>query len=212
LGTHFYWGTRAGAARVARAARTGGAALAGFARAVTGKPPVTGSLNVRSLTGLSVSVAIERIVDAFCPPGILGEDTARLAIGEALATALIGVDTSDPNEIDSNAAQVATLTFAVELVFLSVAGDGGHALAAAPSPAAAAQRESDIRSLVREVTDTFGTPTYPISITLFNIGLLNGSIKWRLEGPFSVPLSPFTLSDQELRSSYSIPAPNLGVI
>jgi hypothetical protein len=151
-------GARAGAARVARAARTGGAALAGFARAVAGQPPVAGSLDIRSLTGLSVSSAVERIVDSFCPPGILDEDTARLAIGEALATALAGVDTFDPNAIDSNTVRVATLTFVAELVFLSVIGDGGRALAAAPSPVAAALRESDIRSLVREVTDTVGTP------------------------------------------------------
>jgi hypothetical protein len=151
-------GSRTNAARVSRAARTGGAALAGFARAAAGQPPVAGALDVRLLAGLSVDVAVDRIVDAFCPPGILDEDTARLAIGEALATALAGADTFDPNTIDANAVRVATLTFVAELVFVSVAGDGGHALAAAPSPAAAAQRESDIRSLVREATDMVGTP------------------------------------------------------
>jgi hypothetical protein len=97
-------------------------------------------------------------VDAFCPPGILDEDTARLAIGEALTTALSGIDTFDPNAIDANVVQVATLTFVAELVFVSIAGDGGRALATAPSPAAAARRESDIRSLIREVTDMVGTP------------------------------------------------------
>jgi hypothetical protein len=151
-------GARAGAARIARAARTGGAALAGFARAGAGQPPVAGALDVRSLAGLSVALAVDRIVDAFCPTGILDEDLARLAIGEALARALAGVDTFDPNAIDANAVRIATLTFAAELVFLSVAGDGGRALAAAPTPAAAAQREADIRSLVREVADTVGTP------------------------------------------------------
>lgn len=151
-------GARAGATRVARAARTGGAALAGFARAGAGQPPVAGALDVRSLAGLPVALAVDRIVDAFCPPGILDEDIARLAMGASLATALAGVDTFDPNAIDANAVRVATLTFAAELVFLSVAGDGGRALAAAPSPTAAAQREANIRSLVREVVDTVGTP------------------------------------------------------
>ncbi|MDD2467462.1 MAG: hypothetical protein PHI97_26055 [Desulfobulbus sp.] len=83
---------------------------------------------------------------------------ARIAIGEALAEALSGTDIFDPNVIDANAVRVATLTFVAELVFVSVAGDGGHALAAAPSPAAAAQREADIRSLIREVADLKGTP------------------------------------------------------
>ena len=151
-------GSRAGTARVARAARTGGAALAGVARAGAGLAPVAGALDVRTLAGLSINVAIDRIVDAFCPPGILDEDVARLAIGEALATALSGVDTFDPAALDGNSVRIATLTFVGELVFVQVAGDGGKSLAAAPSPVAAAQREADLRSLIREVTDVVGTP------------------------------------------------------
>jgi hypothetical protein len=151
-------GSRTGAARVARAARTGGAALAGVARAGADMAPVAGALDVRTLAGLSVDVAIDRIVDAFCPPGILDEDVARLAIGEALATALSGIDTFDPASLDTNAVRIATLTFVGELVFVQIAGDGGKSLAAAPSPTAAAQREANLRSLVREVTDVIGTP------------------------------------------------------
>ena len=151
-------GSQTGAARVARAARSGGAALAGVARAGAGLAPAAGALDVRTLAGLSVNVAIDRIVDAFCPPGILDEDVARLAIGEALATALSGIDTFDPAALDANAVRVATLTFVGELVFVQIAGDGGKSLAAAPSPTAAAQREADLRSLVREVADVIGTP------------------------------------------------------
>lgn len=151
-------GARAGAARVGRATRTGGAALVGLARAGAGLSPLEGALDVRTLAGLAVDIAIDRIVDAFCQPGILDEDMARLAIGEALAVALAGVDTFDPNAVDANTVSVATLTLAAELVFVQVAGDGGRALAAAPSPVAAAQREADLRSLIREVTDVVGTP------------------------------------------------------
>jgi hypothetical protein len=113
---------------------------------------------VRTLAGLPAEVAIRRIVDAFCPPGILDEEVARLAIDEALARALSGADTFDPGALDANAVQVATLTFAAELVFVSVMGDAGAALAAAPTIAAAAQREADVRALVREVADVVGTP------------------------------------------------------
>lgn len=151
-------GSRTGATRVARATRTGGAALAGIARAGAGLAPVPGALDIRTLTGLTIDVAIDRIVDAFCPPGILDEDVARLAIGEALATALSGVDIFNPQALDANSVRVATLTFVGELVFVQVAGDGGKSLAAAPSPTAAAQREADLRSLVREVSDLIGTP------------------------------------------------------
>jgi hypothetical protein len=120
--------------------------------------PVAGALDVRTLAGLSINAAIDRIVDAFCPPGILDEDVARLAIGEALATALSGIDTFDPAALDANSIRIATVTFVGELVFVQIAGDGGKSLAAAPSPAAAAQREADLRSLVREVADVIGTP------------------------------------------------------
>lgn len=151
-------GARVGTARAARAARTGGAALAGFAQAVAGRPPEAGAFDVRSLAGLPVQTAIDRIVDAFCPPGIVDEDLARAAIAEALDVALAGLDTFDPAAIDENAATVATLTYAAELVFLEIAGDGGQALSGAPSQAAAVERERSLRNLIREVADVVGTP------------------------------------------------------
>ena len=151
-------GSRAGSARVARAARTGGAALAGLSRAANGLAPASGAIDIRTLAGLPIESAIDRIVDAFCPPGILDEDLARIAIGEALATVLAGADAFDPAALDVHAIQVATLTFAAELVFLQVAGDVGTSLAAAPSHAAAVQRETDLRALIREVADIVGTP------------------------------------------------------
>jgi hypothetical protein len=132
--------------------------LSGLARAGAGQPPVADSLDIRTLAGLPIDVTIERIVDAFCPPGILDEDVARLAIGEALALALSGADTFEPNAIDENVVRVATLTFVGELVFVQVAGDAGRALAAARNPTEAVQREADLRSLIREVTDYVGLP------------------------------------------------------
>lgn len=161
-----HWGrTSVGGARsytnkVARASRTGGAALAGLGQAAQGQPPVAGALDIRTLAGQPLERAVSQIVDAFCPPGILDEELARLAIGEALIVALAGVDDFDPTAINANALRLATLTFAAELVFLSVAGDAGQSLAAADTPTAAAQRESDIRALVREVTDVIGTPIF----------------------------------------------------
>lgn len=151
-------GSHAGTARIARAARTGGAAITGLARAGAGLQPIDGALDVRNLMGLAADVAIDRIVDAFCPPGILDEDIARLAIGEALVTVLSSADTFNPDAINANVVRVATLTFAAELVFIQVVGDAGRALAAAPTPAIAAQREVSLRSLIREVTDFVGTP------------------------------------------------------
>ena len=151
-------GSSAGTARVARATRTGGAALAGLARAINDLPPVPGALDVRSLAGLPVETAIDRIVDAFCPPGILDEDVARLAIGEALHSTLAGPDDFDPSRIDARAVQVATLAFVAELVFLEIVGVAGESLTKAPSPAAAVERERELRDVVREVADVVGTP------------------------------------------------------
>jgi hypothetical protein len=143
--------------RTARAARTGGAALAGLARAGEGQAPEAGALDIRTLAGQPIEVAIGAIVDAFMPPGILDEMAARLAMEQALAIALGGADTFDPAAVDANAVRIATLAFVAELVFVQVAGDVGRSLASV-GPVAAAQRETDIRSLVREVVDVVGSP------------------------------------------------------
>lgn len=150
-------GGTAGSRRTARAARTGGAALAGLARAGAGQPAEAGALDIRTLAGQPIEAAISAIADAFMPSGILDEVAARLAMEQALATALGGVDTFDPGALDPNAVRVATLAFVSELVFVQVAGDAGRSMAAV-GPLAAAQREADIRALVREVVDLVGTP------------------------------------------------------
>jgi hypothetical protein len=151
-------GGAAGAARTTRAARTGGAALAGLARAGAGQAPEAGdALDIRALAGQPVEAAMGAIVDAFMPPGILDEVVARLAMEQALAEAFGGADTFDPDAMDANAVRVATLAFVAELVFMQVAGDAGRSMALA-GPVAAAQREADIRSLVREVVNVVGTP------------------------------------------------------
>lgn len=151
-------GSRAASTRVARAARTGGGALASFASAASGVPATGTTFNAAALAGQPVDVAIDAIVDAFCPPGILDEDLARAALAEALAVALTGADVFDPNAIDANAVRVATLTFAAELVFHEVAGHGANALAQAPNMAAAVAREAQLRSYIREAADAVGTP------------------------------------------------------
>ncbi len=150
-------GGAAGARRTARAARTGGAALAGLARAGAGRAPEAGVLDIRALAGQPVEVAIGAIVDAFMAPGILDEVAARLAMEQALAEALGGADTFDPVAVDANAVRVATLAFVAELVFVQVPGDAGRSLATV-GPVAAALREAEIRSLVREVVNLVGTP------------------------------------------------------
>lgn len=150
-------GGTAGSRRMARAARTGGAAIAGLARAAAGLSPELNALDIRTLAGQSVAAAINAIVDAFMPPGILDEMAARLAMEQALAAALAGIDTFDPAAVDANAVRIATLAFVAELVFVHVAGDAGRSLATM-GPVAAAQREAEIRSLVKEVVDLVGSP------------------------------------------------------
>lgn len=150
-------GGAAGSPRAARAARTGGAALAGLARAGAGQGPTGDALDIRTLAGQPTDTAINAILDAFMPPGILDEVVARLAMEQALVTALEGADTFDPAMLNQNAIQIATLAFVAELVFVQVAGDPAQSLAKA-GPIVAAQRESDIRSLVHEVVDLLGAP------------------------------------------------------
>jgi len=146
-----------GARRYARATRTGGAALAALARAASGLDPVPGALDLRVLTGRPVEEAIAEIVDAFCPPGILDEEAARLAVGEALFEALGDVDIFTPDAVNDLTLLIATRCFVAELVFASIAAEAGKA-ADGVSPTVAVARENGLRDLIREVTDLVGTP------------------------------------------------------
>lgn len=150
-------GGSAGARRLARAARTGASALAGMARAGAGQGPEAGAIEIRKLAGQSVEAAVAQIIDFFMPPGIVDESVARIAMEEALAIALGHADTFDPSSLDTNAVRIATQAFVAELVFVQVAGDAG-AILASIGPVAAAQRESSIRALVREVVDVVAGP------------------------------------------------------
>lgn len=175
------WATRsvgggaAGSRRTVRAARTGGAALSGLARAGANQAPQGRGLDIRALAGQPAEAAIAAIVDAFMPPGILDEMVARLAMEQALATALGGADTFDPTMADANAVRIATLSFVGELVFIQVAGDAGRSVAAV-GPVAAAQREADIRSLVRQVVDVVGTPILAASGAVLTEGRMSALI------------------------------------
>lgn len=101
--------------------------------------------------------AIAEIVDAFCPPGILDEEAARVAIAEALLEALGDAPTFDPAAVNDQTIVVATTCFVAELVFASVITEQG-AMASDVSPTLAMRRENSLRELVREATDHIATP------------------------------------------------------
>jgi hypothetical protein len=107
------------------------------------------------MAGQPVEIAIDAILDAFMPSGILDEVAARLAMEQALAQALGTADIFDPAAMDENAVRVATLAFVAELVFMQVVGDAGPSLSLA-WPVEAVRREAAIRSLVREVVNLIG--------------------------------------------------------
>jgi hypothetical protein len=150
-------GARGGTGRYARASRSAGGVLAGMARASQGQAPAEGALDLRVLAGRPVSDAIDAIVDAFCPSGILDEDIARAAIAEGLAEALDGVDIFDPNALDDYSILLTARVFVAELVFATLAAEQGQS-ADSVSASQAVAREEGLRSLVREVTDLVGTP------------------------------------------------------
>lgn len=157
---HFARGTgggRGGAAKYSRASRSAGSAFAGMARAGQGQAPVDGALDLRTLAGRTVADAISAIVDAFCPPGILSEDTARAAMAEGLAESLDGVDLFDPSALNDYSVLLTARVFVAELVFATMAAEQGQSADAVPASQAVA-REEALRSLVREVTDVVGTP------------------------------------------------------
>lgn len=144
-------------ARHARAARTGGGALAALSQAAAGQEVTPDGFNLGTLAGRPMEEAIEAIVDHFCPPGILDEDMARAAIAEALVEGLDGADVFDPGRIDDRTVVVATICFVTELVFGTIAAEFGKAADNIP-PQLAIRRENDLRDLVREVSDHVATP------------------------------------------------------
>lgn len=146
-----------GAARHARSARTGGGAIAALARAANGLDPTPGTLDLRTLAGRPLEDAIADIVDAFCPPGILDEEAARLAVGEALFEVFGDAEFFDPATVNDVGLFIAVRCFVAELVFASLTADGGSAADRVP-PAVAVARENGLRDLVREVTDHVATP------------------------------------------------------
>ena len=146
-----------GAARHARAARTGGAALAALARAANGLGPAPGTLDLRTLAGKPLEEAIADIVNAFCPPGILDEEAARLAVGEALFEVFGDAEFFDPGTVNDLGLFVAVRCFVAELVFASLTAEAGSAADRVP-PAVAVARENGLRDLVREATDHIATP------------------------------------------------------
>lgn len=150
-------GGAAGAARLGRAARIGGQVFGALSGAGRGEAPAPGSFDISTLAGHSVADAIAAIVDAFCPPGILDEDTIRASLAESLAEALTGADQFDPAALDDFTVVVAMRCFVAEMVFAAVAAEQGQAAANIP-PAQAVARENDLRDIVRELTDVKATP------------------------------------------------------
>lgn len=150
-------GGAAGAKKLARAARVGGGAIAALSQAAGGQTVAPNGFDLATLTGRSVTDAVDVIVDTFCPPGIIDEDAIRVAVGEALTEALSGLDQFDPNAINDHTVVVATRAFIAELVFGAVVAEQGQA-AEGTLPQLAVARENDLRALVREVTDSVGTP------------------------------------------------------
>lgn len=146
-----------GAQRLSRAARVGGSAISALSQAASGQPTAPNGFDLGTLTGLPVAQAVDAIVDAFCPPGIVDEDNIRAAVGEALTEALQGLDEFDPAAINDHTVVVATRAFVAELVFGAVVSEQGQS-AENVTPQQAIARENDLRSMVKEVTDVIATP------------------------------------------------------
>jgi hypothetical protein len=152
-------GGRKASASYARAARTGGNAIAGLATVARsgGAQLVVNGFDLGALAGQPLDTAIMAIVDQFCPPGILEEDMIRAAVAEALFEALGDVDLFDPTAINDHTVVVATVCFVAELVFARVAAEQGAA-SDGVAPEVAVRRENDLRDLVRTATDAVATP------------------------------------------------------
>ncbi len=150
-----HWARNSGGVpRVSRAVNSAAALFSALSNASIGIN--TPAIDFTQLQGLPVSDAIDRLIDIFCPTGILDEELARVAIGQALDDALQGLDSFNISLVNEHVINLSILAFISEVVFISIMGDAGKSLSNAPNQLTAIQRENDVHEITKTVTDITG--------------------------------------------------------
>ena len=146
-------GSSVGPRRFGAMAAAGGALVSALRDAgLGGTGHAASGIDIRSLTGLAIDVAIEAIVSAMTSPGGDGEKI-RAAMQVALSETLEGMDTFDVQGLDEALMVDLLVNYTRECVFLQVLMDSDRAFEKAETAEESIKAEDAILELVGSVTD-----------------------------------------------------------
>lgn len=147
---------RIAARRLGSPLRTGGRLYALFGTG-TATGPNGRTLTLASLDGLSVRVAVDRIVSALVPMD--GErDKVAAALQDALSTALGGAETFDQNAITPDVLTNMMVVYLRDIIFQTIIADSGRAFQRTDDLQQIARMERELLALVDQVVNDQGRP------------------------------------------------------
>ena len=171
-------GASTGARRFGPAITAGGALaglVADLAQGGTGEA-ITG-FNVADLAGQPTDIAIDRVVNALCPPGTTDDEAIRAALDEALSAVLGDQPEFDPDNISLEMLDELLVKYAEAEVYLKVIAESGDAFDKAADPAILINRENELRELIRVVVDKEGRPELSASLKSLKQGTFQGIVR-----------------------------------
>ncbi len=158
-------GGRSAARRLGSVTQAGGnlfGVLSGIS-AAPGEP----SLDLVSLAGLPSETVISAISHALTPEDGDSEKI-RSAINQALAEALDGIETFDPDAITDDVIVNTMIVYLAESIFLQIVMDAGKAWNKAETPKQAMQAETELRELIKVVVDKHMGPAISDNVRSIN--------------------------------------------
>lgn len=147
-------GGRVAARRLASPLKTGGRVFSLFGSG-TATGPTGQTLTLASLDGLSVRVALDRIVSALVPKD--GErDKVAAALQDALSTVLAGAETFDQNAITPGVVTDLMVAYLREIIFQTIIADSGRAFQRTDDLQQIGKMERGLLALVDQVVNDQG--------------------------------------------------------
>lgn len=147
-------GGRVAARRLGSPLKTGGRVFSLFGTG-TATGPTGRTLTLASLDGLSVRVALDRIVSALVPMD--GErDKVAAALQDALSTALGGAETFDQNAITPDVLTDVMVVYLRDVIFQTIISDSGRAFQRTDDLQQIGKMERGLLALVDQVVNDQG--------------------------------------------------------
>lgn len=149
-------GGRVAAQKLGSPLRTGGRVLSLFGGG-TATGPTGRTLTLASLNGLSVRVAVDRIVSALVP--LDGDrDKVAAALQDALSTALGGAETFDQNAITPDVLVHMMVIYLRDVIYQTIIAESGRAFQRTDDLQKAALLERELLALVEQVVNDQARP------------------------------------------------------